>query len=73
MAELNERLEIQAKAANMTVANELGANMIGGTTRPSQLARPAGPERTGHGAEAYSSEEKGAADIKDFGGGKKGT
>jgi hypothetical protein len=33
-----------------------GANLIGGTTRPARLARPAGPEQPGVGAEAYEDE-----------------
>ena len=58
MAELNERLDVQAKEAGYSNINDLSnVNMIGGTNRPSQLGRPAGPERQGHGAEAYSDEK----------------
>jgi NADH-quinone oxidoreductase subunit I len=57
MAELNERIDSQAKAAGFGGAEDLtGTTVIGGTTRPSQLARPAGPEQPGRGAEAYSDE-----------------
>ena len=57
MAELNERIDKEAKAAGFGGIQDLaGTNVIGGTTRPSQLARPAGPEQAGRGAEAYSRE-----------------
>jgi len=59
MAELNVRLDAQARAAGLDGINDMtGANMIGGTTRPTQLGRPAGPEQSGRGAEAYSDEPK---------------
>jgi NADH-quinone oxidoreductase chain I len=59
MAELNIRLDAQARAAGLDGINQMsGADVIGGTTRPSQLARPAGPEQVGRGAEAYSEEPK---------------
>ena len=70
MAELNERLDKEAKAAGLDSAEDLtGATVIGGTTRPSQLARPAGPEVPGRGAEAYSDEPRTAESD----GGTKGT
>lgn len=60
MAELNERLEQQAREAGFSGAADItgvpGAGTIGGTTRPTQLGRPAGTEQPGHGAEAYSGE-----------------
>jgi ferredoxin len=69
MAELNERLDKQAKAAGFQSAEDMtGATVIGGTTRPGQLARPAGPEQVGRGAEAYSGEPRTEAE-----GGTKGT
>jgi NADH-quinone oxidoreductase subunit I len=59
MAELNERLDKEAKAQGFSGAEDLaGTKIIGGTTRPSQIARPAGPEQPGRGAEAYSNEPK---------------
>ncbi|HYP40243.1 MAG TPA: NADH-quinone oxidoreductase subunit I [Chloroflexia bacterium] len=59
MAELNVRLDAQARAAGLDGINDMaGANTIGGTTRPTQLGRPAGPEQSGRGAEAYSDEPK---------------
>jgi formate hydrogenlyase subunit 6/NADH:ubiquinone oxidoreductase subunit I len=68
MAELNERLDKEAKASGHASVYDLsGANLIGGTTRPSQLARPAGPEQTGRGAAAYSEEPgtaTGESDVK---------
>src|SRR5438477_6789878 len=67
MAELNERLDKEAKAAGFGGITDLaGTTVIGGTTRPTQLARPAGPEQRGHGAEAYSKEPEEAIDIKDL-------
>ena len=59
MAELNERLDKQAREAGLAGLNEMtGANLIGGTTRPARLARPAGLEQPGTGAEAYEDEPK---------------
>jgi NADH-quinone oxidoreductase chain I len=75
MAELNERLDNQAREAGFGGINDLtGANLIGGTTRPSQLARPAGPEQVGRGAEVYSDEPR-QVDVDDEGtkGTQKGT
>ena len=60
MAELNVRLDRQARAAGLAGVEEAaagGANLIGGTTRPTRSGRPAGPEQPGRGAEAYSAEE----------------
>ncbi len=67
MAELNVRLDRQARAAGLAGVEEastLGVNLIGGTTRPTQLGRPAGPEQPGRGAEAYSAEED-RADLQE--------
>lgn len=62
MAELNIRLDSEARAAGLAGVDQLpgmeSVNMIGGTTRPTQLGRPAGPEQAGRGAEAYSDEPK---------------
>ena len=76
MAELNERLDKQAKAAGFGGVQDLaGTAVIGGTTRPTQLARPAGPEQTGRGAEGYSDERKQVpeADSGETRGTQKGT
>jgi len=74
MAELNERLDKEAKAAGHGGLNDIaGTQIIGGTTRPSQLARPAGPERTGHGAEAYRAEPGQATSDADVPGDNQGT
>jgi NADH-quinone oxidoreductase subunit I len=74
MAELNERLDVQAKEAGYNDVSDLSnVNMIGGTNRPTQMGRPAGPERRGHGADTYSEEKHTATDIKDVGGDTKGT
>jgi ferredoxin len=67
MAELNVRLDKQARAAGLAGVEEAalgGANLIGGTTRPTQSGRPAGPEQPGRGAEAYSAEED-RADLQE--------
>jgi formate hydrogenlyase subunit 6/NADH:ubiquinone oxidoreductase subunit I len=48
MAELNERLE----------GVQVRPQLPGQTRRPTQLARPAGVEQPGVGAEAYGNEEK---------------
>jgi NADH-quinone oxidoreductase subunit I len=59
MAELNERLDAQARAAGHAGINDLvSPGIIGATTRPTQLARPAGPEEPGRGAEAYGAEPR---------------
>jgi NADH-quinone oxidoreductase subunit I len=59
MAELNERLDKQARAAGLASINEMALEPpVGATTRPALLGRPAGPEVPGHGAEAYSAEEE---------------
>jgi NADH-quinone oxidoreductase subunit I len=59
MAELNIRLDAQARAAGLDGINQMsGADVIGGTTRPTQLGRPAGPEQVGRGAEAYNEEPR---------------
>lgn len=66
MAELNIRLDKQAREAGLAGINDMAsapANApTGGTTRPTQLARPSGPETTGRGAAAYT-EEKNQADT----------
>jgi NADH-quinone oxidoreductase chain I len=60
MAELNVRLDKQARAAGLQGINDMAgsAPAIGVTTRPTQLGRPASAEQTGHGAEAYSDESR---------------
>ena len=59
MAELNERLDKQAREAGLAGLNEMaGANLIGGTTRPTRLARPAGLEEPEAGAEHYGDERR---------------
>jgi len=74
MSELNERLDKDAQAAGFTGIQDLGgANLIGGTNRPTQLARPASTELPGHGAEAYSDEPKRVIDQDEFKGDTKGT
>jgi formate hydrogenlyase subunit 6/NADH:ubiquinone oxidoreductase subunit I len=74
MSELNERIDKEAKASGFSGFQDLGgANLIGGTTRPSQLARPAAAEQPGHGAEAYQGEPKQATDKDQFEGDTKGT
>jgi ferredoxin len=61
MAELNIRLDKQAREAGLAGINDVtgvtGAIPIGGTNVPNQLGRPAGPEQTGRGAAAYSDEK----------------
>jgi NADH-quinone oxidoreductase subunit I len=58
MAELNVRLDKQARAAGLQGINDMAgsAPALGATVRPTQLGRPAGPEQPSHGAEAYSEE-----------------
>jgi NADH-quinone oxidoreductase chain I len=61
MAELNVRLDKQAREAGLAGINDItgvGAGTpIGATTRPTQLARPATTEKAGHGAAAYDDEK----------------
>ncbi len=61
MAELNVRLDKQAREAGLAGINDItgaGAGTpIGATTRPTQLARPATTEQTGRGAAAYDEEK----------------
>ncbi|HEX8599028.1 MAG TPA: NADH-quinone oxidoreductase subunit I [Chloroflexia bacterium] len=61
MAELNVRLDKQAREAGLAGINDItgaGAGTpIGATTRPTQLGRPATTEKTGQGAAAYSDEK----------------
>jgi formate hydrogenlyase subunit 6/NADH:ubiquinone oxidoreductase subunit I len=65
MAELNERIDKEAKAAGFAGGiNDLTGTttLPGATNRPSQLGRPTGPEQPGRGAEAYSGEPEQAAE-----------
>lgn len=61
MAELNIRLDKQAREAGLAGINDMAtgsaATPVGGVTHPTQLARPAGVEQPGHGAEAYANEK----------------
>jgi NADH-quinone oxidoreductase chain I len=61
VAELNERLDRQAREAGLggldAVDDLMGRTQVGGTTRPTQMMRPAGLERLGSGAEAYGDTE----------------
>lgn len=60
MAELNVRLDKQARAAGLAGINEVAGAMpaTGSTTRPSQLGRPAGTEVLDAGAQGYSNEPR---------------
>lgn len=64
MAELNERLDAQAREAGYAGLDDLdnsmgGALPAGSTTRPSLMGRPAGVEQRGAGAAAYENESDG--------------
>ncbi len=60
MAELNVRLDKQAREAGLAGINDMAAGApaapTGSTVYPTQMARPAGPEQPGSGAAAYSRE-----------------